>query len=126
VVEEKKERLFVIMEVEEDQGHGDTHYHPVGRPTGEALYLRPDSIIPASRLRYGVPKPGDKFFRDNWRWIEAEMNYSHQRLILDPAPEEKKDEWEEWAEDSPVCDPDSNLGREIIAWLKRMPRDKND
>jgi hypothetical protein len=56
-------------------------------------------------------------------WTEkkiAEIKWQGpEHLILDPAPEEKKDEWEEWVEECPACD-------ETRRWLKRMPKRRGE
>ena len=130
---DKKERLFVIMEVEESSLHpdGTMRYNPLDKEEHEGMWLKPSRIIPESRLRYDLPKDGETYFAI-WDmgqpsqyvmgWEPADGKKGFRALILDPEPEEEKDEWEEWAEDSPVCDPNSEAGRQIIDWLKRMPR----
>ena len=140
--EKKKERLFVIMEVKKRENHrpdknGRTIYDPVERDgiIREVLYLDPKSIIPESRLRYGKPKKGETYFarynveREEYEkeyeirgWEEAEINKGFTALILDSEPEEKKDEWEEWADKLPFCDMSSDLYASMKNWLKRMPK----
>jgi hypothetical protein len=122
-----KERLFVMMEVKErsrDVGcWGRMIYDPVERgDVREVLYLNPKNVIPESMLRLWL----------KWlRWTLGEKNYE-TRLILDPEPEEEKDEWEEWRKECPfdfderidgnflLMNEGCNIA-DLVLWLKRMP-----
>ena len=128
----KKERLFVIMEVKQ-YGHGVSEMKGRSRCCpidasimDENMWLKPSRIIPEGRLRYGVPQKGETYFarhnvgREEYEirgWEEAEINKGFTALILDPEPEAEKDEWEEWADDAPSCIDDRTKN-----WLKRMPK----
>ena len=116
----KKERLFVIMEVEKEGTKVSecSYYNIVGSSNKEWVRCKPSRIIPESRLRYGMPKEGETYWESSIGWNKAILDFKdNQCLILDPEPEEKKDEWDEWVADAPIC-VDGNTRR----WLKRMPR----
>ena len=107
------------MEVEESSLHpdGTQRYNPLDKEEYEGIWLNPRRIIPESRLRYGRPKKGEKFwsrYKTGWRTADYELADSY--LILDPEPEEK-DEWDEWADSAPTCIDDRTKN-----WIKRMPR----
>ena len=121
---DKKERLFVIMEVESvpyDTEDGTEHFEPVGAENGEYMWLNPSRVIPESRLRYGKPQKDDTYFAPELKWVKwiLRREFDEMRLILDPAPGEK-DEWEEWADSAPTCIDDRTKN-----WIKRMPRRKD-
>jgi len=131
-----KERLFVIMEVKETDlkdSKGAKGYVPVGSHVDkECLWLQPERIIKASRLRYGVPVAGERVFLPEIEWGTQAGFASHAKLILDPEPEEK-DEWdgeiEQWAKDCPVYQTAEGMiglratqWQDFISWLKQMPR----
>ena len=128
----KKERLFVIMEVEKEGTKVSewSYYNIVGSSNKEWVRCKPSRIIPESRLRRATPNKGETYFSHNLDhigkgWRVADSNFSHDmHLILDPEPvEEKKDEWDEWADEIPggvFCD--SGTEMRVRNWLKRMPR----
>jgi len=120
---DKKERLFVIMEVElkNKWQDGQHRYVPINAFKHETMYLDESRIIPASRLRYGEAR-GHTVFIPELGWQENWGSSSHY-LILDPEPvEEKKDEWEEWGDDCPLTGINSQDRSDLADWLKRMPR----
>ena len=121
-MKKNKERLFVIMEVEEGDSESiyTKEYLPVDNKGAEIVYLNPSRIIPASRLRYGVPKRDETYFQNHfWNWAGANINFpgNSTRLILGPEPGEEKSEFDKWVEDCPACDP------AIKDWIKKMPRE---
>jgi hypothetical protein len=114
------------MEVEERREDGNVEGRVIYDPADkegkrgefyEPMYLKPSRIIPESRLRYGKAR-GHTAFIPYHGWAES-WGGDEVRLILDPAPEEKKDEWEEWVEECPACD-------ETRRWLKRMPKRRGE
>uniref|UniRef100_A0A6M3L0X2 Uncharacterized protein n=1 Tax=viral metagenome TaxID=1070528 RepID=A0A6M3L0X2_9ZZZZ len=131
-----KERLFVIMEVEKSERYneinGTFRYVPKDNPDGnEVLWLRPKSVIPASRLRYEIPKDGDRFLADNLTWVLCGYGVYYPngiRLILDlpePTPEEL---WEEWEAKHPIA-PLGYANRKewvntMINWLAERPSEE--
>ncbi|MFH0957064.1 MAG: hypothetical protein V1897_00005 [Pseudomonadota bacterium] len=96
------EKLFVILDVvKDDYAFAKTDeikkYLPAdGKKSGEfteVLHLNPSRVIPASRLRYGLPTPGEKFFElidGGGGWTEPLVNFTNQELLcLRPEPEPK-------------------------------------
>ena len=136
---DKKERLFVIMEVKDEGNATDSlgrrkyRLPNENKPMWEYLHLKPSRIIPEGRLRYGRPKRGEMFFSDGKKKLmKAKYDLGcGNRLILDPEPEEmdfgeyggvckEKDEWDEWVDKMPSI-PHGTSGS-LRDWLKRMPR----
>ena len=128
------EKLFVIMEVvpRGDSGDGVNCYSPIDTTTKkdgtypEYLWLLPERVIPASRLRYGLIEVGETFFGIPVGWIQSPQVSDTEVLILDPpAP---VDEWEKWIEDCPFGDIEKasvNIDRwkdVVKSWLRKMPR----
>ena len=133
-----EEKLFVIMEVEREPNdrvvEGVQQWYPVGVVDNhlddcECLWLKPSRIIPESRLRYGKPCRGERYFEPGegigWETWQVPDSKEVNGLILDPPPEPKSD-WDEWCEDEPFpasFDPYSEYKIAHIEWQKRMPKE---
>ena len=84
-------------------------------------------IAADSRVSWGDIAIFDDFSLDDMTlWSETMVsNFSQDRLILDPEPEEKKDEWEGWKLEEPRIGEFDDIALwawDIWKWLKRMPR----
>ena len=73
-------------------------YQPIGNEDDSLLWLKPERVIDAKRLRYDSPKKGEIYFTRNFGWAEALVDWGTpiKRLILDPPVDDKTEAVDDW------------------------------
>lgn len=122
------EKLFFIGEViETDYKSGCCTRYNIP-DSDEWIWLKPERVYPASRLRYGKPKDGEIAFYPTEGWFELiQHDGSCRILILDPIPApEPVSEWDKWVDEMPQVGIDYiahvDYEDKMRAWFKRMPK----